>query len=300
MSQLHQDVLNGIALGEFHRAKALSNERIFDLDPSFFSALADEVRRLVATQSGSDPQAKGHPSNASSEPYGGITQYSLLNATGDFGDIATDHNNSTLDKWFHHEDEYPTIAELIRLLPPVFNFRINVLPPKGGFSPHQEQVSYRNGREYIYRGRFHLPIQTNPKAVLLLEEDLFHFEDGSIYYFNNGCNHSAENRGDELRIHLLWDMPLTADAIDRMFGEESYGPLVRTPKAERFPRPVGTLKFDNLIIQGQTKKWYDKLGLERIGISQRRWNSLYSAYRYGRYALGGRPRPFPPVTTSPR
>ena len=297
MTTLEEKVLNGIALGEFHRPNGLSNERLFDLDPSFFELLVEEVHRLVSSQVGSNPQEKGHPSNASSEPYGGITQFSLLNSTGDFDDISTDHNNSTLNKWFHHADLYPSIATLIDALPPVFNFRINVLPPKGGFSPHQEQVSYRNRREYIFRGRFHLPIQTNPKAVLLLEKELFHFELGSIYFFNNGCIHSAENRGDEPRIHLLWDMPLTTDAIDAMFGEGSFGPLLRTPASERFARPVGQLKIDKLIVQGQTKQWYDRLNLERLGVSQRQWNSLYSTFRYGRYAVAGKPAPFPPIET---
>lgn len=286
MSTPATDVLDGIARGEFHRRGALTNARLFDLEPAYFDRLRREVLELVASRQGRDLPASWQGSDLA----GTVAQFSLVNESGDLSDASTDHH-STEHQRFHHAAAYPAIAELVEQLPPLINLRINVLPPMGGFAPHHEQVSSREGRDYSFRARFHLPIQTNPQALVLLEGDLFHFDAGSAYYFNDGCNHSAENRGDEPRIHLLWDLPLTSEAIEVMFGQGFHGPLLRTPVSERFSEPVGHLEVEHVVIQADTKKWYDRLRLERLGVSQEAWSAAFSTLRFGRYTLWGRPVP---------
>jgi hypothetical protein len=79
------------------------------------------------------------------------------------------------------------------------------------------------------RARFHLPLVTSPGASLLLDGDLHHLEAGTVYLVNHGCVHAAENAGAADRVHLVWDMLLTAPAAEVMFGTG--------PAPEGFTRP---------------------------------------------------------------
>src|SRR5262249_14818748 len=43
-------------------------------------------------------------------------------------------------------------------------------------------------------------------ARVMLDGEQFQLQAGIVYFFNNGCVHSAHNGGDEPRYHLVRDM----------------------------------------------------------------------------------------------
>ena len=54
--------------------------------------------------------------------------------------------------------------------------------------------------------KVHVPLITNPKAVFVSNGDSSHFEVGFAYEVNNIAAHSAANRGDSDRIHLIFEV----------------------------------------------------------------------------------------------
>ena len=144
-------------------------------------------------------------------------QYSLLNTTGRFDDFSTDHNNTPNGKSFHHGELYPATADLIAAFPQATNFRLNVMGPDSGLSPHEEDVVFKQGNEIVFKVRMHLPVFTSPDALMECDGKRYHFAPGVIHYFNNGCAHAALNRGDMRRLHFVWDQWLTEDVYKDWF-----------------------------------------------------------------------------------
>ena len=134
---------------------------------------------------------------------------------------------------------YPYLAQFIRFFPHATNFRINVMGANSGLSQHEECSCMRNHQGVpMVRARFHLPIQTNPLVYLFVDQEVFSFKEGSIYFFNNGGIHSSENNDPEKsRIHLVWDMLLTEDTFNRMFARKTLPKKIFQP-VEKWTVPV--------------------------------------------------------------
>lgn len=65
--------------------------------------------------------------------------------------------------------------------------------------------------------RLHIPIITNPGALMIVDKDAYHMHaDGSVYYVDTTKYHTALNGGNEPRIHLV------ATIIDENREEELY------------------------------------------------------------------------------
>lgn len=223
-------LLAGIRDGSYHLG-GIRCLRLFQLAPAYFAGLGADVERLCRVERASDVNDPSHITNWT-RPRGNVVQFSLLNATGRYDDFSTDHNLSCLGKRFHGAAEYPTLAEFVSLFPHTINFRINVMSPGASLSPHEECAVIRTLTGSIgARVRFHLPIVSNQKAELMLDGWVYHLAPGTVYFINHGCVHSACNRGEYLRIHVVWDMLLTRDAFDFMFGNDAH-PLRLLPIAE--------------------------------------------------------------------
>ncbi|MFL9839911.1 aspartyl/asparaginyl beta-hydroxylase domain-containing protein [Sphingomonas sp. ST-64] len=54
--------------------------------------------------------------------------------------------------------------------------------------------------------KIHVPLQTNPKALIVIEGEPFHLRAGHAYEVNNVVRHAVENFGDEDRIHLVFEV----------------------------------------------------------------------------------------------
>jgi len=65
--------------------------------------------------------------------------------------------------------------------------------------------------------RLHIPIITNPGALMVVDRETYHMKaDGSVYYMNTMNYHTALNGGDDSRIHLV------ATILDDNSEEELY------------------------------------------------------------------------------
>ncbi|MFD6888256.1 aspartyl/asparaginyl beta-hydroxylase domain-containing protein [Streptomyces sp. NPDC059957] len=230
-------LLHGIRDANYHRP-GIRCLRLFSADAPTRKALSAEVERLRTRHSPSLASAQGHVT-AWAGPRGLVEQFSLLNASGRCDDFSRDHDLSCFGKRFHHGTHYPVLAALVGALPHLVNFRINVLGAGASLAPHEEHsvVRSRTGTPGV-RARFHLPLVTNPGATLLLGGDVHHLEAGTVYLVNHGCVHAAENAGATDRIHLVWDMLLTAAANEAMFGTGA-APDGFTRARVRAVRPTG-------------------------------------------------------------
>ena len=111
--------------------------------------------------------------------------------------------------------------------------------PGAALAPHEEHSVFRvRGSSVALRARFHLPIVTNPLAELTLDGFVYHLAAGGVYFVNHGCVHSARNRGDESRVHIVWDMLLTREAFEFMFEKAGPWPLDRVAEDEWTPAPL--------------------------------------------------------------
>lgn len=230
-------LLYGIRDANYHRA-GIRCLRLFSADAPTTKRLAAEVKRLRARHTPSLASATGHVT-AWAGPRGRVEQFSLLNVSGRCDDFSRDHDLSCFGKRFHHRAHYPALAALAEALPHLVNFRINVLGPDAALAPHEEHSVVRSRAGTVgVRARFHLPLVTSPQASLLLDGDVHHLEAGTVYLVNHGCVHAAENAGASDRIHLVWDLLLTAAAAETMFGTGAAPDgFTRTPV--RAVRPTG-------------------------------------------------------------
>jgi len=171
------------------------------VDPSWFAAIREDVRTLLTGRPPSDVSLQSHPTHWTN-PYGNVTQHSLLNSSGRTEDTSSDHDLRTEGKAF----SAPECQALMRLQAAfagsALNFRLNGLMAHSGLSPHEENVVHGDQ----LRLRFHLPVFTNSQARVMLDGEQLHLQPGYIYFFNNGCVHSAGNQGDEARYHIVWDV----------------------------------------------------------------------------------------------
>lgn len=286
-----EELLEQIARANWHKG-GLKTLRLFAIDGNFFTRLSQEVQALVEERLPSDVGDPAHRTHWTM-PFGRAVQYSLLNKSGDFNDTSVDHDGVITGKRFHHAATYPTIAEFITGFPHAYNMRLNGLDPGSGLSPHEEHVTWRSGNEYLFRARFHLPVTTNADSEMLLDEDFFHFAEGYIYYFNNGCIHSATNSGTTVRYHLVWDMRLTQETFDLMFSESARDRpdfLQRITGDDRFVVPLRSEPVKEFAVEGYAAALHRKLRLDRIGVKAYRLKQASNALNYMRYRTLGRAR----------
>ncbi|MQY10927.1 hypothetical protein SRB5_10400 [Streptomyces sp. RB5] len=230
-------VLAGIRDANYHRP-GIRCLRLFRADAETLGRLLADVSLLRTLQRPSMPAAPGHVT-AWTRPRGRVEQFSLLNASGRSDDFSRDHDGSCFGKRFHHAERLRALAAFTAGLPHLVNFRVNVLGDGAALPPHEEHsvIRSRDGSVGV-RARFHLPLVTHPAATLLLDGDLHHLEAGSVYLVNHGCVHAAENGGPRERVHLVWDMLLTAEACDVMFGQGPVPPGFT--RVHAVVRPVGS------------------------------------------------------------
>jgi hypothetical protein len=253
--------------------------RLFQVEAGFFEQLKTELVRLTTAYSPSQVQDYGHATNWTN-PFGAAVQFSLLNRSGKFDDTSCDHNLSLTGKAFHHASEFPRVAEFIGAFPHALNMRLNGMGKKSGLSPHEENVVHWCGpkrpHQFFVRARFHLPIQTNPQAMVLLDGETFHFEERTIYFFNNGAVHSANNQGDTYRYHLVWDMLLSRETFALMFAQQELPHFLRgVPEGQREVAPAGAVTVVDYAIAGLELRLYQWMQLNRLGVTPGQFHSKF-------------------------
>lgn len=108
------------------------------------------------------------------------------------------------------ESVLPLVDEISKLFPGYVKIRgevVNLLPGKE-LVPHIDVYWFHK-----YSHRIHVPICTNTESYQIFEDRLHHLECGYIYEINNRIMHSAYNKGDTARIHLIVDL-MSPDKAD--------------------------------------------------------------------------------------
>lgn len=75
------------------------------------------------------------------------------------------------------------------------------LPPHGEVLPHFDSGTYCARHD-----RYHLPIRTNDDCFLKVGEEAKHLRQYCLYYIDNKSVHSAWNKGETERLHLIVDI----------------------------------------------------------------------------------------------
>jgi hypothetical protein len=97
---------------------------------------------------------------------------------------------------------FDLVAKTYKIEKPVITKAMFVLLPAGAVvKPHIDV-----GINIRVPHRIHVPIVTNEKVKMLIDDKPYYFEEGIIYEFNNTLKHSVENNSDEPRIHLIFDI----------------------------------------------------------------------------------------------
>ena len=63
-----------------------------------------------------------------------------------------------------------------------------------------------SGGSHPYVHKIHVPLETNPGAVLTVDGEDFHLESGHAWEVNNLVPHGAFNGGEADRIHLIFEV----------------------------------------------------------------------------------------------
>lgn len=75
------------------------------------------------------------------------------------------------------------------------------LPPGARILPHRDSGEY-----YKFHNRIHVPLATNPGAIMINEGFKYRMTVGNIYLFQNLVEHAAMNATTGGRMHLIIDM----------------------------------------------------------------------------------------------
>lgn len=210
------EVLRRLAAGNYHHADGLRALHIGAATGSMFQALLADMSELVSWWLPSVVREGAH-STGWTRPVGEVRQWSLFNTHGQTDLTSDDFRYDNLAA--KRPIPLPGVQRLVAGLPDLVNLRLNLIGPGSRLRPHEESLERPlPGDQVALRARFHLPLVTNPDARMLADGDLFHFEAGHVYLFNNGCVHAASNEGTADRLHLVWDQLMTTRALDAMFG----------------------------------------------------------------------------------
>lgn len=226
-------VLRKIMLGNLQHPKGLDTIRVFGLEEKFFKNVQTDVLRFIKDHKSSNVKQRAHGTNWT-KPFGtAAVQFNMLNRN-------PSNSKNVTKRFAHDKKKYPALAQFVNSCKNLSSFRINGMGAKSGLSPHEERVISRSGNNFVVRARFHLPIVTNPHVEMRLQDKIYHFDEGNVYYFNNGTAHAAENKGDTMRYHLVWDEMVNKAVFTHYFAKQRNPPkfLIAVDPEDQYLEPT--------------------------------------------------------------
>ena len=188
------------------------------LESAWFAEIQRECSWIISSAGSSDVTERGHVTNWT-RPTGQVRQFSLFNTSGDSADTKGDYGH--LGDVKKKQLVFPQLASVSRFarlfMPSLRNLRLNGMGKSATLNAHEESSIDASPTGVTRIARFHLPIFTNPRARLFLDDESFHYDEGTLYFFNHGCVHAAANDGDEPRYHLVLDTYLDRGLYRRLF-----------------------------------------------------------------------------------
>jgi len=95
------------------------------------------------------------------------------------------------------------------------------LPPGARVLPHVDRGEY-----YAFRDRYHLVVDSDGESVLTAGDEEVRMHTGELWWFDNKKIHSAWNRSDRHRIHLVFDL----QPIQGRIGESTQSGSTSNPR----------------------------------------------------------------------
>lgn len=89
--------------------------------------------------------------------------------------------------------------KIIDLFPDVRQLGISGHPPTTKIDLHPDNDEFL---------KIHIPIETNPDAWFLYEDEKFNMQVGNAYLVNTTILHGTDNRGSTDRVHLIFKFPI--------------------------------------------------------------------------------------------
>lgn len=115
-----------------------------------------------------------------------------------------------------HLKRSPYLAEVLAGIPATLRgVRLMAL------GPGAEIYEHRDAKVGLPWGnlRLHVPIVTNPGAIMVIGGDEIHWDAGRLWFGDFNRTHHVRNTGDEARIHLVIDCAVTAGLL-ALFPDE--------------------------------------------------------------------------------
>lgn len=112
--------------------------------------------------------------------------------------IIDNRNNSNYIYW-HPDLTNSYVKEIAERIEELSGFKIGQirlawLLPDSGYSMHCDTEALR----------FHIPLLTNPWAYFLINDTVYHMDQGKLYHLQTTNNHSAFNLGTIPRLHIVF------------------------------------------------------------------------------------------------
>ncbi|MGW5410543.1 aspartyl/asparaginyl beta-hydroxylase domain-containing protein [Actinomadura geliboluensis] len=156
-------------------------------------------------------------------------------------------------------DDAPALAQVIDALPaPVRGVRLMAL---GAGATVHEHRDYKYGFE---RGllRLHVPIDTNPDAVVVIDGVSEHWTAGRLWFGDFGRRHYVANHGDRARVHMVLDCLVSREVVGLLPDEfRELLPLSEVMFA-RDPVPLTAAERDRLCcrfrLPGDFAQWSEE------------------------------------------
>lgn len=179
-----------------------ARSKIIDKPPSQKLSIAFDPDRLLEDLKRLSPEDwHTHEQTGLSYVRGRYLTAPLVAAGGSASDVATYHSSDfrptpILEKcpyFFQLVSHFRSSLSRVRLMQ---------LTPGASLEEHVDLVD--QGVDFQL-ARFHVPIVTNPGSEMIVDGQRAEMKPGECWYLDVGLPHSAANRGDEARIHLVVD-----------------------------------------------------------------------------------------------
>lgn len=98
----------------------------------------------------------------------------------------------------------------------VETFRIHTLDPGASIQKHRDTgYSFEQGQV-----RLHIPVQTNDKVEILVDDEAIPMKAGECWYCNFNIEHEVRNNSNKPRVHIILDC-IVNDWLAHVFGQTS-------------------------------------------------------------------------------
>jgi hypothetical protein len=202
----------------YEHSDGVKTLRLGRLDAAWFADIQRETAFIIENGGSSDVGAPDHVTHWT-RPRGKVRQFSLFNTSGRSEDYQGDYGYR--GNAAHKKLVFPQLKGLTRFAAlfgdALRNLRLNGMGADAGLSAHEENsITPRAwGADYIVR--FHLPVFTNDRSYIYLDDERFTYREGELYFFHHGCVHAAANFGADARYHLVLDCFLDRKLFRALF-----------------------------------------------------------------------------------